>query len=1373
MTDLFMSQNDLIDGLRRFQDEFNKDFSHRDVFHELEFISKHEFQWIRQGRDEKEVIDRLFFYYIYHRKNVLPFIKALAYSYKWLYESIINSKNDKWISDYRRAINDIPNNSDWNVHRTKYLFDIQYNLKNLTRRKYLILFGKLGFGKKWLAADACRDYSVVSSMNFKIYWLNVSKCNTYELILEKMHRLKVFLQDDDLDIKYNAYSGSTINEIIHLRTHLRKVLEQPAFKDCLVVLTDVQDENIIKAFDLHCKMLLTTRHMEKLEKTIPRERRDIIDIDKGFSLDESNELFFKATHSFDLQQKINTFIHDIHEKCSGHPFIMSVIAKTFQNIKESDEKREKRCKNWKENLENYKFEDDCKKIQMSVNESLQLLENERLVENYKRMVVFTDNVDVPLEVLSKLWGTSHQSTETIVEKFHKYSLIERQYNENETCSLHYVHNKYLKSEVSEADQEKYHQLLLDKYEVETIFRNRNGLELKFYDDRYFHFFIGYHILGAKRFDLFDIYLDFGFLEEKIRIAKLPNILGDLKKFSNEIKQHEGDHKGLVDELMFFLPTIENLLIQSSDITLLQYALTHEGVVKKAAEEQSMKFTDRVWFNDANHLQQENQIIEIQANSKPKIVRFAQPGESLLCLIYLQDNNIMLHEIAPADYNFKPTLFRNDLISNSIVEMQIFRNEAFLVLNDLGKLFYYNIKVPKTSTRRPSIAAPFITSVNDHPLTIDNRSDKITCFYVIDQQSTSNVDLILGTSKGSLKFYRWTTAHKFEDNKHVINGHLKDLFRIAVIEDYAILINRSGNIGFVNLIDGSKMGSNIPMEQHQDPLNLHQGICKHAKLAITILVTANKVIQITHQKKLASFLMLKKENVFMASEEFDDFKILSSAMSKDSEYLILGTTNGIMVIDRYEKKIIYRRSISDHVLSLDVHRDIADPYYFLVSVFKDADKVISFHAFPSSGYDNFSMTQSETKFLTGDDQFDVKKYDNKWSLVAIDTKRNIHLRSCDDDFIESITVLPFKYEIKKICFISDRIVVCGCTNGHIYRIDLNMNTCDDIATMTGAITYMEKFSQTIIISTNNAYKIIELGNTSSSIVQMADQNGKATKAYQHSEHILLVVLKDCSIEFIDIKNKAIIKSLNLMEEGNTCEAEAYYKSMLAIATAKNDVFIFEFDANINEEIKIKSIEGQVSSNISSVAISPEKNVLAVGCRNGNIELFDLTQLIPIQTLESHKRAIMSLDFSPWQEEEGHLILLSLSESIIFWNVTHILNNRGGIKRSNSTPSRISARFKSPLKIVSLNTNLENSLKKLTLKERNWSNKTGSFDKRELLSCIKFIGKSAKKVVINDEFTRFVTIDNEGNVYHLRLIDQSMTENDDQQVIINVNVASPFA
>jgi hypothetical protein len=154
MTDAMKSSNvDLIDGLRRLQDEFNKDFSFRDIVPELEtLITKPQYRELSNITNEEERINKLFFIFIYIRRDVWPLIECIKKSYRWLYNEVLTSKGDKWITDYRNAIQDIPNNRDWNIHRTKYLWDIQEKLKSLQRNNYLILFGKLGFGKRWLAA---------------------------------------------------------------------------------------------------------------------------------------------------------------------------------------------------------------------------------------------------------------------------------------------------------------------------------------------------------------------------------------------------------------------------------------------------------------------------------------------------------------------------------------------------------------------------------------------------------------------------------------------------------------------------------------------------------------------------------------------------------------------------------------------------------------------------------------------------------------------------------------------------------------------------------------------------------------------------------------------------------------------------------------------------------------------------------------------------------------------------------------------------------------------------------------------------------------------------------------------------------------------
>lgn len=146
-------RTDLIDGLRRFQDEFERDFQIRDIQpHLKEHINRNVLMDITQLPTEEHRIEKLFFHFIYVKKDVTPLLQCLQRAYRWLYDKIAKSSGDKWISDYRRAIQDIPNNQDWNVHRIQYLWEIQQHLKNLKRNHFLILFGKSGFGKRWLAA---------------------------------------------------------------------------------------------------------------------------------------------------------------------------------------------------------------------------------------------------------------------------------------------------------------------------------------------------------------------------------------------------------------------------------------------------------------------------------------------------------------------------------------------------------------------------------------------------------------------------------------------------------------------------------------------------------------------------------------------------------------------------------------------------------------------------------------------------------------------------------------------------------------------------------------------------------------------------------------------------------------------------------------------------------------------------------------------------------------------------------------------------------------------------------------------------------------------------------------------------------------------
>jgi hypothetical protein len=682
-----------------------------------------------------------------------------------------------------------------------------------------------------LNSDACRDFTIVHKMNYKIFWLNVSKCCTQELILEKMHRLKVLLQADDLDIKYNTYSGNTKNEIIHMRNYLRKILEQPEFRQCLIVLTDVQDEQITKAFDLNCKMFITTRHIEKLEY-IPKEAKTTIDIEKGFAQHESLELF-----SRDLIEKLpddmKEYIEKFHGVCKGHPFIMNIIAKTFQ-ISMTEKTRRERCEKWVNILVNYDLKDRDIQIRMPMEESLKFLDlHEQIC--YKKMSIFSDNADIPYDVLGKIWDTEDVTTERIVSKLKNYSLIEKSSKEENSsaCSLHYLHYHFLKQYVLESEQQQFHRHLIDKYEVQRIIRERRELDLDFPNDNYFHYYIPYHLVGAKMEELFDLYFDFGFLEQKMRFTKLPNTVGDLRRFEKQITRDDQTRRSFLDELIDFLTNSEQLIFKSNDVNLLQCALTSSGSVKKSAEDQILQYQNRVWMNDSDHGNNHTQIVQLGVNSHPQLVRFVRPNDNLVCLISLHDNNILLHDISQ-DYLDDPILYKNELPS-TITDMQVFRNQAFLTLNDMGKLCIYTLK--NNPKRRDSVSGPnLLKSQNDKIIQrIENVSNKITCFNVFEvfeDSAQPQIDLIVGTIQGVIKFYHWK-ANKFEENKSLtIDTKFNGLFRMAhVLNEYVMLLNSAGEVRFRNLINSGPLGSTSEWNRLESPINLHQGTCIHTKLPV--------------------------------------------------------------------------------------------------------------------------------------------------------------------------------------------------------------------------------------------------------------------------------------------------------------------------------------------------------------------------------------------------------------------------------------------------------------------------------------------------------------------------------------------------------------
>lgn len=134
-------------------------------------------------------------------------------------------------------------------------------------------------------------------------------------------------------------------------------------------------------------------------------------------------------------------------------------------------------------------------------------------------------------------------------------------------------------------------------------------------------------------------------------------------------------------------------------------------------------------------------------------------------------------------------------------------------------------------------------------------------------------------------------------------------------------------------------------------------------------------------------------------------------------------------------------------------------------------------------------------------------------------------------------------------------------------------------------------------------------------------------------------------------------------------------------------------------------------------------------------------------------IEDLLFSPWHEPNSPLVLVSLSREICFWDVRHMVNNQH-LNDSFGSQRQPSQRFKKRSQISPKHPMKNESYFTFNPVQNNiWSDKKGPFDHPELLSCIRLIGK-AQKLISSPDFSQFVTLDNEGEIYHLKLHDKDL-------------------
>nr|QQK86043.1 apoptotic protease-activating factor 1 [Spodoptera litura] len=568
------------------------------------------------------------------------FVDSLQKDYGWLWEKLAIENNNPMPDDsFEDSLSrgDVPRPPDHHVRRTKVEQNVAENLRLLQRHKVLALHGMSGSGKTCVVISALRDNPdlVASNFNSVVFWLNFGNCKTDDDIIFQQSKLlrkasSMYTQNSYMNssvsmssIGSNGDSQSSSNydwTMNDLRDKLKAQFYELPLKECLLVLDEVNDKKCLEAFDIGCKILVTTRDTSVVASCSAQ----IIKIENSLEEKESLEIFALSLEV--PVSKLPWQAKKIHELCKGSPFNIGLIGAQLAENRErliDDPKRwnyyvkELKKKNHFSFIPINQTYNPMKTIEVCIN-SL----NQNVLPLFKKLKILPDNVKISAKVLSKLWNREDSQVESIMKELRSKSLIIEVYDRDQRNYMYEIHDlimKYLRSS-GEDDSKKLHAEFLNSYHYNTT-----NPPLEIIDDGYIAFYIGYHIKHTDNYNdmwtLFNkLFLNLKFLGNKVRLTGPADVMSDLQNYESYIVKYELD-KELISNTKAFLSTHGNDLFHYPCTDIIQSILQNESkgiLYSKASQIAQENCNNNELYFDFLHEQNVDEIKHSTIDVKEKI-----------------------------------------------------------------------------------------------------------------------------------------------------------------------------------------------------------------------------------------------------------------------------------------------------------------------------------------------------------------------------------------------------------------------------------------------------------------------------------------------------------------------------------------------------------------------------------------------------------------------------------------------------------------------------------------------------------------------------------------------------------------------------------
>ncbi|XP_029418940.1 apoptotic protease-activating factor 1 isoform X3 [Nannospalax galili] len=413
-------------------------------------------------------------------------LAALLHGGLPLVSSSSGKDSDGGITSYVRTVlceGGVPQRPVIFVTRKKLVNAIQQKLLKLNGEAgWVTIYGMAGCGKSVLAAEAVRDHSLLEGcFPGGVHWVSVGKQDKSGLLMKLQNLCTRLDQDESFSqrLPLNIEEAKDRLRILMLRKHPRSLL----------ILDDVWDPWVLKAFDNQCQILLTTRDKSVTDSVMGPKY--VVSVESSLGKDKGLEILSLFVNM--KKEDLPVEAHSIIKECKGFPLVVSLIGallRDFPNrwayyLRQLQNKQFKRIR--KSSSYDYEALDEAMSI------SVDML-REDIKDYYTDLSIFQKDVKVPTKVLCVLWDMETEEVEDILQEFVNKSLLFCDRNGKSFC--YYLHDLQVDflAEKNHSQLQDLHRKMITQfqrhYQLHTLSADQE-------DCMYWYNFLAYHMASAN------------------------------------------------------------------------------------------------------------------------------------------------------------------------------------------------------------------------------------------------------------------------------------------------------------------------------------------------------------------------------------------------------------------------------------------------------------------------------------------------------------------------------------------------------------------------------------------------------------------------------------------------------------------------------------------------------------------------------------------------------------------------------------------------------------------------------------------------------------------------------------------------------------